>query len=116
MHLKTFIPRRGDINRTKLTFQLDFSANLGLAAFVIAMFNSQVRIGVVGRSSWWGWLVSFSTWSSFLSFGHTAREEEYTEIKTIFSTEFKTIFSTELKAIFIVLLTLTLILTVTLTH
>ena len=80
------------------------------------MFNSQVRIGVVGRSSWWGWLVSFSTWSSFLSFGHTAREEEYTEIKTIFSTEFKTIFSTELKAIFIVLLTLTLILTVTLTH
>ena len=88
------------------------------------MFNSQVRIGVVGRSSWWGWLVSFSTWSSFLSFGHTAREEEYTEIKTIFSTgfktifsaEFKTIFSRELKAIFIVLLTLTLTPTVTLTH
>ena len=55
----------------------------------------------MGHSSWWGWLVSCSTSLSLLLYGHTAREEEYTEIKTIISNEIKTICSNEIKTIFI---------------
>ena len=56
LHLKAFIPRQGDINRTKLTFQLDFTGNLWMAAFAILAIFILVLFMVVRwcfLQYWW---------------------------------------------------------------